>query len=215
MATGSQAHTFLQGQLTQDLTALVDEPRWSLVLAPDSVVVGSCLVTRDGDDLILSVERSLAEKVRARLARFLLRTECRLTIVDVDAGPFGDDDVRVRANWPGAPEFAAGLTPHSFGATFVATTVSFTKGCFTGQELVGRLDARGSRVPWRLVRASGPDRASVDAVLTSKGPAGPQGLTTVCSSDDGVEGIGLAHRSLLGPVGEPVRVDDVLITLIE
>src|SRR5690606_3000638 len=28
--------------------------------------------------------------------------------------------------------------------------VSFTKGCYTGQELVARIDARGDRVPTRL-----------------------------------------------------------------
>ena len=32
----------------------------------------------------------------------------------------------------------------------VERTVSFTKGCFTGQELVARLDARGSKVARRL-----------------------------------------------------------------
>ena len=35
-------------------------------------------------------------------------------------------------------------------ADLVARTVSFTKGCYTGQELVARLDARGNRVPRRL-----------------------------------------------------------------
>jgi len=28
--------------------------------------------------------------------------------------------------------------------------VSFTKGCYTGQELVARLDVRGGNVAWRL-----------------------------------------------------------------
>jgi tRNA-modifying protein YgfZ len=36
-------------------------------------------------------------------------------------------------------------------AGLVERTVSFTKGCFTGQELVARLDARGSKVARRLV----------------------------------------------------------------
>jgi tRNA-modifying protein YgfZ len=35
-------------------------------------------------------------------------------------------------------------------AGLVDRTVSFTKGCFTGQELVARLDARGSKVARRL-----------------------------------------------------------------
>ncbi len=47
----------------------------------------------------------------------------------------------------------------------VDRTVSFTKGCFTGQELVARLDSRGSKVARRLcavVMGPGTDRA-VDA----------------------------------------------------
>jgi len=35
-------------------------------------------------------------------------------------------------------------------AGLVAATVSFTKGCYTGQELVARIDARGANVPRRL-----------------------------------------------------------------
>ncbi len=35
-------------------------------------------------------------------------------------------------------------------AGLVERTVSFTKGCYTGQELVARLDARGNRVARRL-----------------------------------------------------------------
>ena len=34
-------------------------------------------------------------------------------------------------------------------------SVSFTKGCYTGQELVARLDARGNNVPRRLVGVIG------------------------------------------------------------
>jgi folate-binding protein YgfZ len=40
--------------------------------------------------------------------------------------------------------------PQEVGDEFVARTVSFTKGCYTGQELVARLDSRGSNVPRRL-----------------------------------------------------------------
>ena len=50
--------------------------------------------------------------------------------------------------WPTAPE-----------AGIVAQTVSFTKGCYTGQELVARLDARGNKVARRLrgMVVDGPD----------------------------------------------------------
>ncbi len=43
-------------------------------------------------------------------------------------------------------------------AGLVEAAVSFTKGCYTGQELVARIDSRGSNVPRRLrgLRLSGP-----------------------------------------------------------
>jgi folate-binding protein YgfZ len=47
----------------------------------------------------------------------------------------------------------------------VERTVSFTKGCFTGQELVARLDARGSKVARHLcavVIAPSPDGPGID-----------------------------------------------------
>jgi len=198
VATGPEAESFLQGQLSQDLADLPDEGRWALLLAPDSVVITSCLVTPSSDGLVLCVPRELGEVALARLRRFLLRTKCTLELVDVVEGPLDTSAEQIRAGMPGPAEFALGLTPHSFGASFVATTISFTKGCFTGQELVGRLDARGSSVPWRLVRVSGPNIERVNDVLKSKGPDGPQGLTTAIHSGDGVLGLGVAHRTLLG-----------------
>lgn len=54
-------------------------------------------------------------------------------------------------------------------AGLVEGYVSFTKGCYVGQELVARLDARGSRVPERLVgvvfRQGAPERAPIEPFL--------------------------------------------------
>ena len=41
------------------------------------------------------------------------------------------------------------LSPTTY-VELVARAVSFTKGCYTGQELVARIDARGSNTPRRL-----------------------------------------------------------------
>jgi len=43
-----------------------------------------------------------------------------------------------------------GMNPYELGGNVVAQCVSFEKGCYTGQELVARLDARGANVPQRL-----------------------------------------------------------------
>jgi folate-binding Fe-S cluster repair protein YgfZ len=195
-ARGVEALTFLQGQLSQDLSAVADSGAWSLVLAPDSVVIAVCLVRprEDGFDLVLA--RDDADATLARLRRFLLRTKCTLERRDVDDGPFATVAEQINASWPGANEVARALTPHTFGRHFVDETVSFTKGCFTGQELVGRLDARGSSVPWRLVRVEGPNEDAINDFLRSKGPDGPQGITSAVERDGRVLGLGVAHRTL-------------------
>ena len=54
----------------------------------------------------------------------------------------------------GVPRMGAELTEKTIPAEtgLVARTVSFTKGCFTGQELVARIDSRGGHVPRHLRR---------------------------------------------------------------
>lgn len=56
--------------------------------------------------------------------------------------------------------------PAEAGAGLVAATVSFAKGCYTGQELVARIDSRGGHVPrnlWRI-RLDGPTQAGAGLV---------------------------------------------------
>jgi folate-binding Fe-S cluster repair protein YgfZ len=209
---GADAEAFLQGQLSQDLRHLDSAGAWTLLLAPDSVVLTSGFVTPVDEGFDVVVPRELAEVAHARLRRFLLRAACTVSLRDSAAGPFATLDEQIDAAWPGANEFAASLTPHSFGRRFVATTISFDKGCFTGQELVGRLDARGASVPWRLVRASGPDAETINAFLASRGPEGPQGLTSARVHEGRVEGLGFAHRTL---ISTPVLDADVSVVAVE
>jgi folate-binding protein YgfZ len=68
--------------------------------------------------------------------------------------PAGDDEAfeaaRIEA---GVPELGSELTERTIpqeAGDLVTRAVSFTKGCYTGQELVARIDARGSNTPRRL-----------------------------------------------------------------
>lgn len=75
-----------------------------------------------------------------------------LTEEDGDAAGIAEafEAARVEA---GAPELGRELTERTIpqeAGELVARTVSFTKGCYTGQELVARIDARGSNTPRRL-----------------------------------------------------------------
>lgn len=72
--------------------------------------------------------------------------------VGVEAGdPLALEVARITAGWP---RMGKELDEQTIAAAagVVDRTVSFTKGCYTGQELVARLDARGNNVPFRLRR---------------------------------------------------------------
>ncbi len=65
----------------------------------------------------------------------------------------------------GVPRWGAELDERVIPAEagLVEDAVSFTKGCYTGQELVARIDSRGSRVPRHLAGLVVPALASEDA----------------------------------------------------
>jgi folate-binding protein YgfZ len=87
--------------------------------------------------------------------------------------------VRIEAGVPvNGREVTEGTIAAEVG--LVERTVSFTKGCFTGQELVARLDARGSKVARRLCGVVvGPD------VGPGLPPAGAQVVTVDGSHEVG------------------------------
>lgn len=86
------------------------------------------------------------------------------------AGPEDYEAVRVEA---GFPRHGAELSERTIPAEagLVEASVSFKKGCYTGQELVARIDARGNNVARRLwgMLLSGP--ASAGDELHVPGPA--------------------------------------------
>ncbi len=116
--------------------------------------------------------------------------------------------------WP-LTEATAGIIPGSLGADVIDAAVSFTKGCYTGQELVARVDARGGNVPFllRRLRLGGP---VVVGASVHRGDAQPLGqLSTVSVLDGEVLGLALLHRNVeIGTVlvaedasGVPVPVE--------
>jgi len=195
VASGPDTISFLQGQMSQDITAVaVGSSAWSFVLQPQGKVDAWVRVHRSGDDEVrIDVDAGSGEAVVARLERFKLRTKCDLAL-DTDVGSVavrnmlvdeglacgwpgvegvdvvgkGVDDIgvdqdvlhyddeafqaeRIRCGVPrmGA-EITSGTIPAELGDWLVQASVSFTKGCFTGQELVARIDSRGGNVPRHL-----------------------------------------------------------------
>ncbi|HYF45808.1 MAG TPA: hypothetical protein VD926_06320 [Acidimicrobiales bacterium] len=66
--------------------------------------------------------------------------------------PWSAEDLERARIEAGVPAMGSELTESTIPAEagVVERSVSFTKGCFTGQELVARIDSRGGNVPRRL-----------------------------------------------------------------
>ena len=190
---GPDAQTYLQGQISQDVKPLaVGDTTWTFVLEPTGrVVVLARLQRTDAERYQLIVDDGYGEALLARLARFKLRVKAELTLEAGVAGAAPTDAERVETRWPAmGREIVPGDTiPAETGVTSAA--VSFTKGCYTGQELVERMDARQAAPPRRLVRVAGPVSLAVGAVLTLDGKH-----VGIATTVDGTRALAYVNRSV-------------------
>ncbi|MDQ1396010.1 MAG: tRNA-modifying protein YgfZ [Acidimicrobiaceae bacterium] len=167
--TGPDAEAFLQGQLSQDIAAIpVGGSALSFILQPQGKVDALVEVIRaGGDEFVLETDAGWGEAVVARLSRFKLRTKADIELLapgkggegagggeDGDGGDGGEDeDARIRRAFPKmGHEIDEKTIPAELGQDIIDRAVSFTKGCYTGQELVARIDSRGGNVPRHLRR---------------------------------------------------------------
>lgn len=85
----------------------------------------------------------------------LLGPEVRIPAGIQPASVEAYESVRIEAGWPAmGHELGAGVVPQVIpaeaGQWLIDASVSFTKGCYTGQELVARVDSRGGNTPRHL-----------------------------------------------------------------
>ena len=108
---------------------------------------------------------------------------------------------RIRAGWPAMGHELTERTIPAEVAGLVEASVSFTKGCYTGQELVARIDSRGGHVPRpvRLLEIRGGNEVAPGAEITVDGKA--VGQVTSAAADGADPGVTVA----LGPVHRRVE----------
>ncbi len=118
----------------------------------------------------------------------------------VSVQPGAYEAARVEA---GFPRHGAELDERTIPAEagLVEASVSFTKGCYTGQELVARIDSRGSNVPrhLRAILLSGPARAGARLYRQSGGVGAlsdQPGGADAGAAGPGAAGPGAAGREL-------------------
>jgi tRNA-modifying protein YgfZ len=116
------------------------------------------------------------------------------------------ESLRIRA---GVPALGAELTdatiPAEAGQAVIDASVDFTKGCFTGQELVARIDSRGGHVPRRVRGILVPDGspAAEDAVVVDGREVGR--VTSVAPHPGGgTVALGIVARAVEPPAAAEV-----------
>jgi folate-binding protein YgfZ len=178
--SGEDVRGFLQGLVTNDMDELgADRPLWAGLLTPQGKALFDFLVWEQGGDVLIDCEAEQAEALARRLTLYRLRRPIAIAREEELAvhwsmdGP-GPLDPRLPAlgrRWLGfADQPAAGWLAHrlSLGVTEGAAElgqdktlwlecnaaelngVSFTKGCYVGQENTARMNYR-AKVNRRLV----------------------------------------------------------------
>jgi folate-binding protein YgfZ len=199
---GPDALTYLQSQLSQELRDLaVGADRWTLLLAPNGRVEVLARVRRTGEDVFeLDTDAGWGQAMLERLQRFKIRVRAELSLVAAPAGAVDPvtEAGRIKAGWPrmGAEIVPGETIPAETGLAAVA--VSFTKGCYPGQELVERMDSRAATAPRSLRRLTvAPGTAPGDPVTDDDGSH----VGTV-TSVSGTAALGLVKRGV--DVGTPL-----------
>lgn len=161
LLTGNDRTAFLQGLLTQDITKLnEDKIQFAALLSPQGKILNDMFLTPVENGIILDTQSAFADALLKRLNMYKLRA--KVTIEPLAA------DAPMLANLPPLPDprhpdltsyspFTTHYSPLSLGIPELGrdfapdevtpldagydllNAVSFTKGCYVGQEITARM----------------------------------------------------------------------------
>jgi len=169
---GPEACEYLQRMVSNDVEALqVGDSCPALLLTAKARLIAPLVVWRRGeDDYLLLTEPELGETLRAQLARMRLRARCEIEQEQHDSAlVFGghgiatdfpgavelldsalqptisEEELELRRIEAGVPRWGRELDDRVLPAEagLDRTHISFSKGCYPGQEPVARLHYRG------------------------------------------------------------------------
>src|SRR5687767_11313313 len=234
--SGADRASWLQGLLTNDVESLAEgESRYAAYLTPQGRMISDMNVVAHGDRLLLDVPAPLAAALHEKLDGLIFAEDVQVadesgrilvwTIVndqftdvvaeslpaeykalrEIDLDTF--DVIRIER---GVPKFMADMDEDTIPleAGIEERAISFTKGCYVGQEVIVRVTTRGGgRVAKRLVRWHADDSASVVPMPESRIFSFDRDIGRVTSSAfspsvNKVVGLGYVHRDFVEPGNE-------------
>jgi folate-binding protein YgfZ len=231
--SGPDAEDLLERVLSNDIEALaIGEACDALLLTPKARVLALVRVHRRGhEEFLLSTDPETGDALRTQLVRARLRSKCEIEPEDhtawltlggaelVDDEPPGEEvdaatweRFRIESGIPAwGTEIDDRVLPAEAGLT--ETHVSFTKGCYPGQEPIARLHYRGH--PNRTLRRLDLEASEVpsrDAELTLDGKAVGRITSAVGRGDGTLAALGFVRTEVPADAvlaladGTPVRL---------
>jgi folate-binding protein YgfZ len=173
--TGEDATNFLQGIITQDITAADEKPVFSAILSPQGKWLFDFFVIKTTDGYHLDVHKQTADALIKKLSLYKLRAKVaitkmdgwRLGYIESHADAFADprhtsfparlwvegekpmpsgllsmEQLRIERLNHGLPEGGIDVTENETLLDVgydLLHAVSFTKGCYVGQEVTARM----------------------------------------------------------------------------
>ncbi len=226
--SGADRASWLQGLVTNDVESLAEgEVRYAAYLTPQGRMITDMNVTASGNRLLLDVPAPLAASLRDKLDALIFSEDAQVTdesgrllvwtvindrfidvigealpadfaaLPEIDLDTF--DVIRIER---GVPKFLADMNEDTIPleAGIEDRAISFTKGCYVGQEVIVRVTHRGGgRVAKRLVKWHADDSASVVPMPDSRIFSPEKDIGRVTSSAfspslNKVIGLGYVHR---------------------
>lgn len=234
--SGADRASWLQGLLTNDVEAMSEgDLRYAAYLTPQGRMITDMNVVAHGNRLLLDVPAPLAAALRDKFDALIFSEDVQITdesgrvlvwtvindrftdivaeslpaefkaLPEIDLDTF--EVIRIER---GIPRFLADMSEDTIPleAGVEDRAISFTKGCYVGQEVIVRVTHRGGgRVAKRLVRWHADDSASVvpmpeSRILSANRDIGRVTSSAFSPSLKKVVGLGYVHRDFVEPGSE-------------
>jgi folate-binding protein YgfZ len=231
--SGGDRASWLQGLVSNDVASLSEgESRYAAYLTPQGRMITDMHVVAQGDRLLLDVPAPLASALREKFDALIFAEDAQVTdesgrilvwtvitdtltdvvseslpaeyksLPEIDLDTF--EVIRIER---GIPKFLADMSEDTIPleAGIEDRAISFTKGCYVGQEVIVRVTTRGrGKVARKLVRWHADDSASVVPMPESRIFSSDKDIGRVTSSAfspllNKVVGLGYVHRGFFEP----------------